>query len=73
LAALWSELLMINPIGRDDNFFELGGHSLLGLQLLPKIRDKYKVAIEPRELFTSPTIAKLAANIEGKLVPESAA
>ena len=68
LATLWSELLMITPIGRDDNFFELGGHSLLGLQLLPKIRDKYKVAIEPRELFANPTVAKLAANIEGKLV-----
>jgi acyl carrier protein len=68
LATLWSELLMITPIGRDDNFFELGGHSLLGLQLLPRIRDKYKVAIEPRELFANPTVAKLAANIEGKLV-----
>jgi len=72
LATLWSELLMITPIGRDDNFFELGGHSLLGLQLLPKIRDKYKVAIEPRELFAHPTVAKLAANIEGKLVSEGA-
>ncbi len=71
LAALWSELLMITPIGRDDNFFELGGHSLLGLQLLPKIRDKYKVALEPRELFANPTVAKLAADIEGKRVSES--
>ena len=68
LAALWSELLMITPIGRDDNFFELGGHSLLGLQLLPKIRDKYQVTLEPRELFANPTVAKLAANIQGKLV-----
>jgi acyl transferase domain-containing protein len=67
LSTLWAELLMITPIGRNDNFFELGGHSLLGLQLLPRIRDKYKVALEPRELFGSPTIAKLAANIEEKL------
>ncbi len=69
LAALWSELLMITPIGRNDNFFELGGHSLLGLQLLPRIRDKCQVSLEPPELFANPTIAKLAANIESKLVP----
>jgi phthiocerol/phenolphthiocerol synthesis type-I polyketide synthase E len=68
LAALWSELLMISPLGRDDNFFELGGHSLLALQLLPAVREKYRVALDPRELFANPTIAKLAANIEGKLV-----
>jgi phthiocerol/phenolphthiocerol synthesis type-I polyketide synthase E len=67
LAKLWSELLMITPIGRDDNFFELGGHSLLGLQLLPRIREKYQVALEPRELFANPTIAKLAADIKAKL------
>ena len=72
LAALWSELLMIAPIGRNDNFFELGGHSLLGLQLLPRIRDKYQVTIEPRELFANPTIAKLAVNIQGKILPEAA-
>ena len=70
LAALWSELLMITPIGRDDNFFELGGHSLLGLQLLPRIRDKYQVMLDSRELFTNPTIAKLAANIEAKLAAD---
>ena len=66
LANLWSELLLITPIGRNDNFFELGGHSLLGLQLLPRIRDKYKVTLEPRELFTNPTVAKLASSIREK-------
>jgi hypothetical protein len=42
-----------------DNFFELGGHSLLALQLLPKMREKFQVALEPRELFANSTIAKL--------------
>ena len=61
---------MITPIGRDDNFFELGGHSLLGLQLLPRIRDKYQVMLDSQELFANPTIAKLAANIDAKLAAE---
>lgn len=72
LVALWTELLMISPIGVDDNFFELGGHSLLALQLLPRTRDKYQIALEPRDLFANPTIAKLAAHIQDKLVSEIA-
>jgi acyl carrier protein len=63
---------MISPIGVDDNFFELGGHSLLALQLLPRTRDKYQIALEPRDLFANPTIAKLAAHIQDKLVSEIA-
>lgn len=72
LAALWIELLMVAPIGVDDNFFELGGHSLLALQLLPKIRDKYQIALDPRDLFANPTVAKLSAHIQDKLVSEIA-
>ena len=72
LGTLWTELLMIAPIGLDDNFFELGGHSLLALQLLPRIREKYRITLEPRELFAKPTIATLAALIHDKLVSEIA-
>jgi acyl transferase domain-containing protein/acyl carrier protein len=70
LAAMWTELLMVTPVGLDDNFFELGGHSLLALQLLPKMREKYQIALEPRELFANSTIAKLAAHIQDKLKSE---
>ena len=66
LVDLWTELLLIAPIGADDNFFELGGHSLLALQLLPKIREKFQIALEPRELFANPTVAKLVAHIQNK-------
>ena len=70
--ALWTDLLMISPIGLDDNFFELGGHSLLALQLLPRIREKYRIALEPRELFAKPTVASLSGLIHDKLVSEIA-
>jgi acyl carrier protein len=66
LVDLWTDLLLIAPIGADDNFFELGGHSLLALQLLPKVRDKFQIALEPRELFANPTVAKLVAHIQNK-------
>jgi len=70
VSGLWMELLRISPVGLDDNFFELGGHSLLALQLLPRIREKYQIMLEPREFFANPTVAKLAVLVEDKLLTE---
>ena len=37
LAAIWSELLVVERIGRHDHFFELGGHSLLAVRLMTRL------------------------------------
>ena len=68
--AMWIDFLRTSPIGLDDNFFELGGHSLMALQLLPRIREKYQIALEPREFFANASIGKIAALIEDKLLTE---
>ena len=60
LARLWSELLGIERIGRHDNFFALGGHSLLAVRLIERLR-QHGLQLEVRALFTSPTLAGLAA------------
>ena len=62
LAALWSELLHVERIGRDDNFFELGGHSLLAVQLVGRLQ-RLGLGTELRTLFTTPTLAALAATL----------
>ena len=36
MAAIWSELLGVEPIGRYDNYFEQGGHSLLAVRLVSR-------------------------------------
>jgi natural product biosynthesis luciferase-like monooxygenase protein len=64
LAGLWSELLEVKRIGRHDNFFELGGHSLLAMQLVGRIRQRFKVDLPLKNLFEHPTVAALAAAIE---------
>ncbi|WEK28411.1 MAG: non-ribosomal peptide synthase/polyketide synthase [Candidatus Pseudomonas phytovorans] len=60
LAAIWTELLGVERIGRHDNFFELGGHSLLAVTLTARLREQGLHA-DIRVLFGQPTLAALAA------------
>jgi amino acid adenylation domain-containing protein len=60
LARIWSELLGLERIGRHDNFFALGGHSLLAVRLIERVRQS-GLQLEAHTLFTSPTLASLAA------------
>ena len=60
LAAIWSELLDLERIGRHDNFFELGGHSLLAIMLLDRMRRR-QLHADVRSIFATPTLSQLAA------------
>ena len=63
LAKIWSELLGVERVGRHDNFFELGGHSLLAVTLIERLR-RQGLQVDVRALFSSPTLAGLAAAAE---------
>ncbi len=63
LVSMWEEVLNTKPIGVKDNFFELGGDSILAMNLnikLLKITNKIKYS----DIFSYPTISKLAEKIE---------
>ncbi|HVR11133.1 MAG TPA: amino acid adenylation domain-containing protein, partial [Thermoanaerobaculia bacterium] len=62
LAAIWSEVLGVQPIGLDDNFFALGGDSILGLQIASRAR-RAGLKVATRQVLEHPTIAALAAVI----------
>ena len=63
LTAIWRRVLSLERVGIHDNFFELGGHSLLATQVTSRIRETLFVRLSLRQLFESPTIAKLASII----------
>jgi acyl carrier protein len=67
LAALWSELLGIDRIGRHDDFFSLGGHSLLAVRLATKLPQIFRAEMPLKNLFELPTIAQLSRRIEAIL------
>ena len=64
LAAIWSELLGIERIGRDDAFLTLGGDSLKTIQLAPRIRERLGRRVAVPELFRAPTLRAMATVID---------
>ncbi|MFL1515347.1 amino acid adenylation domain-containing protein [Pseudomonas prosekii] len=74
LAAIWSEVLKIERVGRHDHFFELGGHSLLAVNLVARMREAGLNA-DARALFSEPTLAALAAktveHVQPLAIPET--
>ncbi|MDR8412941.1 SDR family NAD(P)-dependent oxidoreductase [Nonomuraea sp. 3-1Str] len=60
LAAIWSRVLGIEPIGALDNFFELGGHSLLAIELTTRVRKQLNASVPVTGLLECPTVRQLA-------------
>ncbi|HVG11019.1 MAG TPA: amino acid adenylation domain-containing protein [Thermoanaerobaculia bacterium] len=64
IAGIWCELLDVPRVGSGDSFFELGGHSLLATQLASRLRRAFDVELPVRQLFETPTLARLAELVQ---------
>ncbi len=73
VAALWTGLLGVSPIGRTDNFFDLGGNSLLAIQLASQLRRAFEIELTIASLFESADVASLAAAVDRALEERRAA
>src|SRR5262249_23276261 len=76
LAAIWSQVLEVEPIGIHDHFIDLGGHSLHATRIISRIQEVFQVGMTVRNLFELPTVAEqssaLAANRQtAALAPQS--
>ncbi|WP_068503153.1 non-ribosomal peptide synthetase [Paenibacillus kribbensis] len=65
LVSLWSEVLGVAQIGIHDNFFAAGGHSLKAMALCGRMLKELDLDVPVGLLFSKPTIADLAASLEG--------
>lgn len=65
LAAIWSDLLGIAPIGAADNLLEMGGDSLLMIQLAAAIRSRMGIDIPLKVLFEHPVLEAQATLLSG--------
>ncbi|TMR24787.1 amino acid adenylation domain-containing protein [Nonomuraea turkmeniaca] len=63
LAAIWAELLDVPAVPRNAGFFALGGDSLVATRLVEAVRRRLGAELTVRQVFATPTIAAMAAQI----------
>lgn len=59
LAAIWAQVLDVEPVGIADNFFDLGGDSIAAIRIT-SAANKAGLLFSPDHLFLQQTIAELA-------------
>ncbi|HEX2300787.1 MAG TPA: amino acid adenylation domain-containing protein, partial [Pseudonocardiaceae bacterium] len=64
VAEIWAEVLGLEQVGVEDDFFDLGGDSILSFRALSRIRTTLEIALSPRAIFDTRTIARLAELVE---------
>ena len=70
LAGILARILGVERVSINDNFFSLGGHSLLAMQVVSRIRDRWRVDLSLVSVFEYPTVGELAMAIEEKLLDQ---
>ncbi|HWI60682.1 MAG TPA: amino acid adenylation domain-containing protein, partial [Symbiobacteriaceae bacterium] len=63
VAAIWAEVLGIEPPGLTDDFFALGGHSLAATRVIHRLREQLQIDLPLRALFETPVLRAFAARV----------
>jgi NAD(P)-dependent dehydrogenase (short-subunit alcohol dehydrogenase family) len=70
VAGIWCEVFGHQQIGIHQEFAALGGHSLIAMQIVARVRSFYQIDLSLRDFFAAPTIARLSAEVEGRILRE---
>ncbi len=65
IAEVMGELLEVSRVGAEDNLVDLGLHSLIATRAVNELRRIWRVNVPLRRLYESPTVASLAAVVDG--------
>lgn len=68
LTNVFAKVLDIENVFADDDFFAIGGHSLLAMRLAAEIRRELQRPITVGQIMTSPTVEKLAAQLNSDVM-----
>ena len=70
VADLWADVLDVKQVGVEDGFFDLGGDSLRSVQVTSRVKAAFDIALTPRDVLVTRTVAALAELIEEKILIE---
>jgi acyl carrier protein len=73
IAAMWSDALKVDRVGRHDDFFELGGDSLTAMSLWTRLTEKFRVRISLQTFFETSVLEELGATVDGAATDAGAA
>jgi amino acid adenylation domain-containing protein len=60
VAEIFRTVLRVERVGAHDRFFHLGGNSLLAMQVISRVRDRFKVTLSVADFFSQASVAGLA-------------
>lgn len=70
IAAVWRHVLRLERVGIDDVFTELGGDSLDLVAVVEELHRQGRAKVTVADFFQHPTVAALAAHLDGRASPE---
>jgi acyl carrier protein len=70
MAGIWAEVLGVDRVGIHDNFLDLGGDSVRSLGVAARAKATFDIALTPRDVLITRTVAGLAELVEEKLLEE---
>ncbi len=72
LAAVWSDVLKVRPVGAHDSFFDLGGDSLMAIEVTTRIREGLGCDLPLTAFLEAPTVAQMAVMVLDDLISRAA-
>lgn len=73
VAAIWAEVLGLEPVGMDDAFLALGGDSLRATRVITRVLATLHVTVSHQELLAAPTVAQMAMRVTQRLAEQVSA